>query len=175
MTHAWLSGARARHPRPLLTFGFRPFFLLAPVAAVALVVEWLCVLIGHVERLPFEPLAWHAHEMLFGFAIAAAAGFLLTAVPNWTASPPVQGPALLGLATLWLAGRVVMTPGVGLDAGCVDADLGVLWGFVGRVDAGEVGQFASPGLGVETLDVALFGDQHWRVDVNFAELVLVDQ
>jgi uncharacterized protein involved in response to NO len=46
------------------------------LAAVALVLEWLCVLSGNLEGLPFEPLAWHVHEMLFGFVVAAVAGFL---------------------------------------------------------------------------------------------------
>lgn len=56
--------------------------------------------------------AWHGHEMLFGFAAAALAGFLLTAVPNWTSRPPLRGLPLAGLGLVWLAGRVAMLSGV---------------------------------------------------------------
>jgi uncharacterized protein involved in response to NO len=54
----------------------------------------------------FDPLTWHIHEMLFGFALAAIAGFLLTAIPNWTGRLPVRGLPLASLAGLWLLGRV---------------------------------------------------------------------
>jgi uncharacterized protein involved in response to NO len=54
----------------------------------------------------FDPLAWHIHEMLFGFVMAAVAGFLLTAIPNWTGRPPVSGSPLAWLAGLWLLGRI---------------------------------------------------------------------
>ena len=53
----------------------------------------------------FDPVTWHAHEMLFGFAGSAVAGFLLTAVPNWTGRMPLEGRPLAALAALWLAGR----------------------------------------------------------------------
>ena len=54
----------------------------------------------------FDPLAWHIHEMLFGFAMAAIAGFLLTAIPNWTGRPPVAGTGLALLGGLWVLGRI---------------------------------------------------------------------
>jgi uncharacterized protein involved in response to NO len=54
----------------------------------------------------FDPLAWHIHEMLFGFVMATIAGFLLTALPNWTGHPPVSGAPLGLLAALWLLGRI---------------------------------------------------------------------
>lgn len=94
---------------PVLSYGFRPFFLFAGIWAAAALVVWMLSFLGHV-RLPtvFDPMAWHAHEMLFGFAVAAAAGFILTAVSAWTGRPPVQGGLLLLLALLWLAGRVAV-------------------------------------------------------------------
>lgn len=100
----------------LLSYGFRPFFLLAAAwAAVALV-----MLLGGFAfgAWPSEglPLArWHAHEMLFGFVAATIAGFLLTAVPTWTASRPISGLPLAALAALWLAGRAAMSPLPGLQ------------------------------------------------------------
>lgn len=76
----------------LLAQGFRPFFLAAALWAMAVLVLWLCALHGLVT-LPtaFDPLSWHVHEMLFGFVFAAMAGFLLTAIPNWTGRMPLQG------------------------------------------------------------------------------------
>lgn len=87
--------------------GFRPFFLLAALHAAGFVPLWLAILHG---LLPFpvglDPIAWHGHEMLFGFAGAAIAGFLLTAVPVWTGTPAVTGARLAGMAALWVLGRV---------------------------------------------------------------------
>ena len=54
----------------------------------------------------FDPLSWHIHEMLFGFVMAAIAGFLLTAIPNWTKRLPIRGFSLALLAGLWLLGRI---------------------------------------------------------------------
>ena len=89
-----------------LSFGFRPFFLSAAVWAALSMAFWVLVLSGQLELLTaFDPLSWHAHEALFGYLGAVVAGFLLTAVPNWTGRPPVVGWPLLGLFTLWLLGR----------------------------------------------------------------------
>ena len=87
--------------------GFRPFFLAAGLWAPAAMALWICYLAGWID-LPtaFGPLNWHIHEMLFGFAAAAIAGFLLTAIPNWTGRMPLQGVPLIVLASLWLAGRI---------------------------------------------------------------------
>jgi len=73
-----------------LTLGFRPFFLAAGVWSAVAIALWIVVLTAGIE-LPsrFDPLAWHIHEMLFGFVMATIAGFLLTAIPNWTGRPPV--------------------------------------------------------------------------------------
>ncbi|MBK1669998.1 hypothetical protein CKO28_18345 [Rhodovibrio sodomensis] len=91
---------------PLLDLGFRPFFLGAGLWAAFAVLLWGAVL-GHGLQIPtaFTPAAWHAHAMLFGFLGAALAGFLTTAVPNWTGRPALRGLPLGGLALLWLAGR----------------------------------------------------------------------
>lgn len=94
----------------VLGYGFRPFFLLAGIHAVLAIPVWLFFLQGAASiASPIPPLAWHAHEMLFGFISAAVAGFLLTAVPSWTGSRGYAGAPLLGLALLWIAGRLVTT------------------------------------------------------------------
>lgn len=87
--------------------GFRPFFLLAGIQAVLAVGAWLAILRGK-GPLPDWPnaVAWHAHEMIFGFAGAAIAGFLLTSVPVWTGRTALAGRPLAALAGLWLAGRL---------------------------------------------------------------------
>ena len=92
---------------PLLTAGFRPFFLAAAAWAALSMAAWLPLISGELE-LPsrFDPLSWHMHEMLFGFVMAAVGGFLLTAIPNWTGRAPVAGTPLAVLAGLWLLGRV---------------------------------------------------------------------
>jgi uncharacterized protein involved in response to NO len=106
----------SRASRPLLSYGFRPFFLLAALSAIATV----AVLFGGfvLGAWPAEALPlgrWHGHEMLFGFVAAAIAGFLLTAVPTWTNASPVTGAPLVGLALLWLVGRIVMSPILGVQ------------------------------------------------------------
>lgn len=93
----------------LLTYGFRPFFLFAGLWAGLAMALWVPMLAGHLE-LPtaFDPVSWHAHELLFGYLGAVVAGFLLTAVPNWTGRLPIVGWPLAGLAGLWLAGRLAV-------------------------------------------------------------------
>ena len=94
----------------VFAYGFRPFFLLAGIYAVAAVPWWIAVLyLGAPPPAGLAPLAWHAHEMLYGFAAAAVAGFLLTAVPSWTGRRGYAGAPLAALAGLWLAGRLAMT------------------------------------------------------------------
>lgn len=94
---------------PLLGKGFRPFFLLAAAYAALAMPLWLLALNG-VLRLGayFGGVFWHAHEMLFGFATAVIAGFLLTAIGNWTSRETAVGGRLAGLAGLWVAGRVAV-------------------------------------------------------------------
>lgn len=102
------SRSTARRPAPaFLTQGFRPFFLAAALWSAAALALWILMLAtGAAAPSRFEPLAWHIHEMLFGFVMAAIAGFLLTAIPNWTQRLPVSGFPLALLAGLWLLGRV---------------------------------------------------------------------
>ena len=93
----------------LLSFGFRPFFLIGGAYAATVVLVWLLVLTGAMASPgDWPPLAWHAHELVFGFVPAVVAGFLLTAVPNWTGRLPVVGWPLLGLVAVWLAGRLAV-------------------------------------------------------------------
>jgi uncharacterized protein involved in response to NO len=93
----------------ILAYGFRPFFLAAGIWAILAVGLWIAAL---VTGLPIGGVyggsAWHAHEMLFGYTSAALAGFLLTAIPNWTGRLPVSGRPLAMLVALWMAGRVAM-------------------------------------------------------------------
>jgi len=92
-------------PRTFLSAGFRPFFLLAGLAAVVVMGRMVLVLAGHAPGPPGGLVAWHGHEMLFGFVAAAMAGFLLTAIPSWTDTEPVSGVPLAALAGLWVAAR----------------------------------------------------------------------
>lgn len=101
--------ARMEVAPALLRGGFRPFFLGGACWAIIALVIWLYALISGTS-LPstFEPLAWHRHEMLFGFVGAIVAGFLLTAVPNWTGRLPIAGVPLAALFALWLAARIAV-------------------------------------------------------------------
>jgi uncharacterized protein involved in response to NO len=88
---------------------FRPFFLLASLYASFSIVFWLLVVTGRAASDPYLfPFEWHAHEMIFGFTLAVLAGFLLTAIGNWTSRPTLTGVWLAGLAGLWLLGRFAM-------------------------------------------------------------------
>ncbi len=92
----------------LFELGFRPFFLAAAVAAIALMLWWLAQLFTAVDANVYYGAAiWHSHEMVFGFAVAVIAGFLLTAVRNWTSVQTLKGNSLVTLVMLWLAGRLL--------------------------------------------------------------------
>jgi len=94
---------------PLLRLGFRPFFLSGAVFSIIAIILWLLMYKGAVNLLPLGGgYWWHIHEMIFGFGCAIIAGFLLTAVQNWTGVRGAQGSTLLILFLLWLAGRVVV-------------------------------------------------------------------
>lgn len=95
----------------LFSYGFRPFFLGAgahAVLAMAVWIAWIWTQDPAWATSRGSPFAWHAHEMVFGFGVAAVAGFLLTAVPNWTGALPLSGRPLMLLFAVWLAGRVAM-------------------------------------------------------------------
>ena len=93
----------------LLHLGFRPFFVLAGVAAVLLMAVWAGLYFGLIPMLgrPWSNALWHAHEMIFGYGLAVVAGFLLTAVRNWTGVPTLHGIPLLLLALSWLLARLM--------------------------------------------------------------------
>ncbi len=101
----------------ILSKGFRPFFLLAPFWAMLALFIWVLMFAGIIS-LPTSFLSsdWHIHEMLFGYTSAVIAGFLLTAVPNWTGRFPISGWRLLLLALLWVLGRTVILFSSNLDA-----------------------------------------------------------
>lgn len=113
-----IPAAKARTPVPrgiarsgpaILSYGFRPFFLMAGSFALLSMAGWMAALAwGWGIGGSYGALNWHAHEMLFGYSAAALAGFMLTAVPNWTGRLPVSGGPLLALVALWLAGRITM-------------------------------------------------------------------
>lgn len=99
---------------PLLALGFRIFFLLGTAHAALAMTVWGLTLRG-VLAPPFAGLdgvSWHAHEMVYGVAFAVIAGFLLTAVRNWTQRPTLQGWPLGALAALWLVPRVLLGLGI---------------------------------------------------------------
>jgi uncharacterized protein involved in response to NO len=88
--------------------GFRPFFLLGGIWAVCLVPWWALTYDQPISEEPgLSSISWHSHEMIFGFTAAIIAGFLLTAVENWTNRPTARGPFLAALVSLWAIGRLV--------------------------------------------------------------------
>ena len=101
----------------LLSYAFRPFFLFNGIFAILIVLAWLMTL--HGSGLPLATPLWHSHEMLIGFALAAVAGFSLTAVANWTGRPAIKGAPLAGLVLFWLAGRFAMILSFSLPAALV--------------------------------------------------------
>lgn len=119
----------------ILTYGFRPFFLLAGLWAMLSMVIWISLLGGAIT-LPtaFDPVAWHAHEFLYGFLSTVIAGFLLTAVPNWTGRSPLRGAPLGALALLWIAGRLAIALSAHIPAGAAALiDLAFLICLVGFI------------------------------------------
>lgn len=109
-----LVGASTAAPRkkalygwPVLRLGFRPFYMAAAVLACLAVPLWVAALLGAITLdMSVQPILWHAHEMLLGFATAVIIGFLLTAVKAWTGLQTPRGAALGALVLLWLAARV---------------------------------------------------------------------
>ncbi|MGZ8236488.1 MAG: NnrS family protein [Methylobacter sp.] len=93
---------------PLFALGFRAFFALAGLSALILIVLWNAIFKGELTLGNyFANTYWHAHEMLLGYSVAVIAGFLLTAVKNWTGNPTLTGDPLAGLCLLWLYGRIL--------------------------------------------------------------------
>ncbi len=135
--------ARSRASRaPFSAFfslGYRPFFLGASLYAVIALALWLWVLIGGGDiPTAFEALAWHRHEMLFGVIGAVVAGFLLTAVPNWTGAPPLSGFPLVLLFGLWVLARIALA---------LSGTIGIAWAII--LEAGFF--FALAGWGMKVI------------------------
>jgi uncharacterized protein involved in response to NO len=106
---------------PLWSLGFRPFYLLGAVYGAILIPLWILHLFGAVPlNSTFEGSTWHAHEVIFGFAVAVLTGFLFTAVKNWTGYPTPTGWQLAGLATIWLLARVLLVSGPSVLASLID-------------------------------------------------------
>ena len=118
----------------LFSYAFRPFFLLLVVQAIALVLFWSLTWSGAVSfAWQRNPIYWHGHEMLNGFAGAAIGGFLLTAVANWTNRPAVSGWPLMLLCAVWLAGR--LTIGSAVAAAIFDI---AYWSLLLMIAANEI-------------------------------------
>ncbi len=110
----------------LFSYGFRPFFLLGSLYAGLAILVWLPAFYGYLKLgTSFAPRDWHVHEMLFGYIAAIVAGFLLTAIPNWTGRLPLQGRPLMILFSVWVAGRVVVSVSVWIG-----------WGAAAVIDCG---------------------------------------
>jgi uncharacterized protein involved in response to NO len=104
----------------LWRLGFRPFYLLASFFASLSIALWGAQYAGWLSAPYLRGPIWHAHEMVFGFALAVITGFLLTAVRNWTSRPTPTGIALAALAALWLAGRILVLTPYGVAAAVVN-------------------------------------------------------
>src|SRR3954464_847152 len=119
---------RAYRGPAFLSGGFRPFFFFGALWGAFAVPLWLAAHIhGYAVGGALPAMVWHAHEMIYGYAIAAVTGFVLTAVPNWTGRLPLRGAPLAALVALWLAGRLAMmaSPAIGPAAAAL-VDLALL-------------------------------------------------
>ncbi len=105
----------------LWSLGFRPFFLLASAFSAASVLLWSAQFTGALSGAYLQGPLWHGHEMLFGYTTAVIAGFLLTAVRNWTGEPTATGAPLMALAVLWVCGRVLVLTPFAMAAALVNA------------------------------------------------------
>ena len=92
-----------------LSYGFRPFFMAACLFGLVAIPFWMLIWQGELSlNSALPPVDWHSHEMIFGYGAAVIAGFLFTAVPNWTGGMPTRGRPLLLMLILWLSGRVAV-------------------------------------------------------------------
>jgi len=115
-----IKGAMMPRTFDILSYAFRPFFLLTSLSGILLVSLWVLSLNG-LRTLPtsMPPPYWHGHEMLVGFVMATIAGFTLSAVATWTGRPPLSGRPLAWLIVAWAAGRIAMYSVDSLPAGGV--------------------------------------------------------
>ena len=103
--------ASSPQPFALWSLGFRPFYLLAGLFAVFTISCWVAQFAGWLGHGYLANSLWHAHEMIFGYALAVIVGFLFTAVRNWTNQSTPSGIPLAAIAALWIAGRVFVLAG----------------------------------------------------------------
>ncbi len=138
----------------LFSYGFRPFFLGAGIWAIAALALWIGSLQGRLALAPgYGALPWHGHEMLFGYGSGVVAGFLLTAVPNWTGRLPVAGTRLMALFALWCLGRIAL----------------LATGLVGPATAAVIDVFFLPSLLI-VMGREIIAGENWR---NLMPLVLI--
>jgi len=172
----------------LFSYGFRPFFLGGALWAALGIALWLPQYFGEMS-LPtaFDPLDWHIHEMIYGYVGAVIAGFLLTAIPNWTGRLPINGYPLAALFALWLLGRVAIIGsaiwGAWIAAAIDIAFLAVLAGAAAReVVAGKnwrnlrvliVLGVLIAGNVVFHVEVILYGAADYGVRLGIAAVVLL--
>jgi uncharacterized protein involved in response to NO len=94
--------------KAIWNLGFRPFFLLGSAWGALQIFIWVTFQAGWLPSIPYhDPIVWHAHEMIFGFATAIMTGFVLTASQNWSGKPGVQGSKLILLVALWSSARIL--------------------------------------------------------------------
>jgi uncharacterized protein involved in response to NO len=158
MTNTTTDGTDFQGPA-FFSYGFRPFFFGAALFAGIAVQAWIFVLGGIFDlNFLYPPREWHVHEMVFGFLPCVIAGFLLTAIPNWTDRPPLRGLPLMLLFSLWLAGRISMACPLfsGSVAAIVDSSfLVALAGVVWReIIAGQVWNRAPIGIVISLYAIA---------------------
>lgn len=113
---------QAKQSFALFNLGFRPFFLLSAVFAVILMAVWILLYSNTLQLNTYYGfIDWHSHEMLFGYAAAVIAGFLLTAVRNWTNVDTISKTPLAVLAGIWLLARILpFTPAPGILIALID-------------------------------------------------------
>lgn len=113
------------HQCALFNLGFRPFFLGAGIFSIVSIALWMAVYwsSGLITINHISASQWHAHEMLYGYGMAVVAGFLLTAVKNWTGAPTIFGKPLMLLFALWSAARILFLFGTAFLPSVAPVDL----------------------------------------------------
>ena len=180
---------RETSSHPFFRGGFRPFFFGGAGWALIAISLWICSLAGQIV-LPtaVDPLAWHRHEMLFGFVGAIIGGFLLTAVPNWTGRLPIAGWPLAGLFALWAAARFAfLFSGISglLLAAMLDVGFFLVLGFVAGREVLEANNRNLPVVGMILLfgaadavdylainNIIPFADLGWQLAISLVVLLI---
>ena len=121
-----------RSPHPILNLSFRIFFSAAALFSVVTMLLWVFAFTGHtdIDAQVLNPLYWHGHEMVYGYALAVAAGFLLTAVKTWTGVMMPHGYKLLGIFVCWLLARLSW---LGFGLGITLIDHSISWLYIAAI------------------------------------------